>query len=528
MDQNMRTVNTKSVSLDSGTENTRNLSQDMGTGNSRNVSQDTGIGNSRNLSLDTGTGNSRNVSQDTATVISRNVSQDTAAVISRNVFQDTAAVISRNVSQDSGTNTGPRNTINMSQDKETENTKSVSQGAETRNTRIVSSDIGTVNTKGVSPDTRIVNTKSVSQDTGTENTKSVSQDTETVKTNVIQDSEIVETRRVLQRKGETGEMGQETENVNRKIKVLSKERINAVRQMESATQDTELMNQAKGSTYQRTGTNTTPKTLRKKNRAHSNQVEKAIGATHHYQPRQSKPSYLAQNTPQRSESEKHKKGKSSKTPSISPHKRMKGARKNKESNTQPGENPGSLNSQTSATSKTRVTPSTTSNATAKKKQHKAPQTTNSTQHNPHRALLICVLFSGTELKLAYMCVTAGQSPSAALLTMQLKYHPVAYLEGDRMLHMLTLALSYFSKHLRNLRQNPPRVARAQTPHSPPACISNMRDAYDSPPLTATPSPPGTQEMQEKHRGYSSVVQCLASSTNRKSFPSRDTRNAGEA
>nr|CAD7259583.1 unnamed protein product [Timema shepardi] len=193
----------------------------------------------------------------------------------------------------------PRNTKNMSQDKETENTKSVSHGAETGDTRILSSDIGTVNTKSVFKDTRNVNI------------------------NVVQDSEIVETRHVLQRKGGvnsiniphiTRNMGQETENVNSRIQVLSKQRVNAVRQMESAPQDTELVNQAKGNTYQQTG-------------------------------------------------------------------RWKGRAKRKR-----------------ATLSYR-----------QKTQHKALQTTNSTQHDPHRASLTCALLSGTELKLAYMHVTAGQS-----------------------------------------------------------------------------------------------------------------------
>nr|CAD7597123.1 unnamed protein product [Timema genevievae] len=305
MDQNMRTVNTKSVSLDSGTENTRNLSQDTGTGNSRNVSQDTETGNLRNLSQDTGTGNSRNVSQDTATVISRNVSKDTAAVISRNVSQDTAAVISRNVSQDTAAvisrnvsqDSGTVDTRNVSQDTETGNLINMSQDTGIMDLRNIYQDTGTRNTKNMFQNTGPRNTINMSQDKETENTKSVSQGAETVKTNVIQDSEIVETRRVLQRKGggntinmshttrnmvqktkctiqsktnmdkdvnkisitpETRETGQETENVNRKIKFLSKERIDAVGQMESATQDTELMNQAKGSTYQRTGTYGSP------------------------------------------------------------------------------------------------------------------------------------------------------------------------------------------------------------------------------------------------------------------------------
>nr|CAD7405160.1 unnamed protein product [Timema cristinae] len=324
MDQNMKTVNTKSVSPDSGNGNIRNLSQDMGTINSRNVSQDTETGNIRNMSQDTGTGNSRNVSQDKETVISRNVSQgsgtgntgnvsqdigikntiyvsqDTETLNTRNLSQDAETVHSINMSQDTGIgdlrniyqdtgtrntknvfqNTGPRNTRNMSQDKETENTKSVSQGAETGNTRIVSSNIGTVNTKGVSPDTRVVNTKSLFPGIATVNTESVFQDTRNANTNVIQDSKIVEI--VLQRKGAvnsinmphiTRNMAQktnctiqsktnmdkdvnrhsmtpETGEMNSKIKV---ERINTVGQMESAAQDTELMNQAKGNTYQQTG-----------------------------------------------------------------------------------------------------------------------------------------------------------------------------------------------------------------------------------------------------------------------------------
>nr|CAD7588705.1 unnamed protein product [Timema genevievae] len=143
-------------------------------------------------------------------------------------------------------------------------------------------------------------------------------------------------------------------------------------------------------------------------------AEKEIGTTYNYQHAKQNKASQRKTPPQRNECEKHKKGKTSKTPrnstprSISPHKKMKGACKKKENETQPRANPGSLNSpcqcnycnphnnsQTSTTSMTldsshfyqcRI-------STTKNKERKAPQTTNSKQHNPHIASLTRVFFS---------------------------------------------------------------------------------------------------------------------------------------